>query len=103
MLSVRAPIGRVSVADRECAIGRGLCIIRARTPEDGRYLEFALRAMESQWDAIEGSGSVFGNATRRDLETLPVPWPEDAAYRRAIARILGTLDDKSEGTDVYWL
>jgi type I restriction enzyme S subunit len=96
LLSVRAPIGRVNVADRKCAIGRGLSIIRPRTPEDGRYLEFALRMEEPNWDAIEGSGSVFGNATRRDLEALCLPWPEGANDRRAIAHILGTLDDKIE-------
>jgi type I restriction enzyme S subunit len=31
LLSVRAPIGRVNVADRVCAIGRGLSIIRPKT------------------------------------------------------------------------
>mgnify|MGYP005831482277 CR=1 FL=1 len=96
LLSVRAPIGRVNVADRKCAIGRGLSIIRARNPEDQRYLEFVLRAVGPRWAAIEGGGSVFGNATRSDLEMLVVPWPNDAAQRRAIAHILGTLDDKIE-------
>ncbi len=67
-----------------------------RNPEDGRYIEFALRAKEAHWVAIEGSGSVFGNATRRDLETLAITWPEKAAVRQAIAHILGTLDDKIE-------
>jgi len=96
MLSVRAPIGRVNVANRECAIGRGLAIIRPKAPEDGRYLEFTLRIMEPIWMAIEGGGSVFGNATRRDLETLRVLWHESEYERRAIAHILGTLDDKIE-------
>ena len=95
LLSVRAPIGRVNVADRRSAIGRGLSIIRPRNPEDGRYIEFVLRMLETTWQAIEGSGSVFGNATRKDLETLRVPWPP-AGARRAIAHILGTLDDKIE-------
>src|SRR5579875_1458904 len=96
LLSVRAPIGRVNIADRECAIGRGLAIIRPKAPEDARYLEFALRLQEPRWHAIEGSGSVFGNATRSDLESLPLPWPESPHERRAIAHILGTLDDKIE-------
>jgi type I restriction enzyme S subunit len=95
LLSVRAPIGRVNVADRKSAIGRGLSIIRPRDPEDGRYIEFVLRMLETAWQAIEGSGSVFGNATRKDLETLRLPWPS-ADARRAIAHILGTLDDKIE-------
>jgi len=96
LLSVRAPIGRVNAANRKCAIGRGLSIIRPKMREDGRYLEFALRMLEPTWQAIEGTGSVFGNATRRDLEALRVPWPERKCDRRAIAHILGTLDDKIE-------
>ena len=96
LLSVRAPIGRVNVADRECAIGRGLSIVRSRNPKDGRYIEYALRYVEPGWQAIEGGGSVFGNATKHDLETLPLPWPRNSADRDAIAHILGTLDDKIE-------
>jgi type I restriction enzyme S subunit len=96
LLSVRAPIGRVNIADRTCAIGRGLAIIRPKAQKDGRYLEFVLRMLEPTWHLIEGGGSVFGNATRRDLETLRIPWHENACERHAIAHILGTLDDKIE-------
>ncbi|MDE2927595.1 MAG: restriction endonuclease subunit S [Acidobacteriota bacterium] len=96
LLSVRAPIGRVNVADRECATGRGLAIIRPLVPSDARYLEFVLRHMESNWDVLESGGSVFGNATKRDLQSLPLPWPSDGTERQAIAHILGTLDDKIE-------
>jgi type I restriction enzyme S subunit len=52
--------------------------------------------LEPTWHLIEGGGSVFGNATRRDLETLRIPWHENACERSAIAHILGTLDDKIE-------
>jgi type I restriction enzyme S subunit len=96
LLSVRAPIGKINIANRECAIGRGLSIIRARDPKEARYIEFALRNMENFWNTIEGGGSVFGNATKDDLERLSIPWPENRSERRAIAHILGTLDDKIE-------
>ena len=96
LFSVRAPIGRVNIADRECATGRGLAIIRPRLPSDARYLEFALRSLDSEWDVLESSGSVFGNATKRDLQSLPLPWPYDESERSTIAHILGTLDDKIE-------
>jgi len=96
LFSVRAPIGRVNIADCECAIGRGLSIIRAKSPNDRRYLEFALRLNEASWHTIEGGGSVFGNATRSDLEDFLLPWPGFPTDRRAIAHILGTLDDKIE-------
>ena len=96
LLSVRAPIGRVNIADRECATGRGLAIIRPHNKSDARYIEFLLRNMGTSWDAIEGSGSVFGNATKRDLEMLPLPWPRHNQERNTIAHILGALDDKIE-------
>jgi type I restriction enzyme S subunit len=96
LLSVRAPIGRVNIANQKCAIGRGLSIIRPKSREEARYLEFALRLEQPKWRAIEGGGSVFGNATRHDLETLLLPWPEGKNVRRSIAHILGTLDDKIE-------
>ena len=95
LLSVRAPIGRVNLADRECAIGRGLAIIRPRCTSDARYLEVALRQVERSWVAIEGGGSVFGNATKQDLETLSLRWPV-RAERRAIGCVLGHLDDRIE-------
>jgi len=95
LLSVRAPIGRVNVADRHCAIGRGLAIIRPRDPNEARYIEFALRYLEASWAAIEHSGSVFGNARRGDLEALRLPWP-DPSRRQEVARTLGALDDKIE-------
>ena len=96
LFSVRAPIGRVNIADRECAIGRGLAIVRSHSQSDARYIEFVLRNLESSWTVIEGSGSVFGNATKRDLESLSIRWPCDESERASIAHVLGTLDDKIE-------
>ncbi len=95
LFSVRAPIGRVNIADLECAAGRGLAIIKPFVRSDTRYLEFCLRHMESSWNVLEDSGSVFGNATRKDLESLSLPWPPQSE-RCAIAHVLGTLDDKIE-------
>jgi len=96
LFSVRAPIGRVNIAEVECSIGRGLSIIRARSHADRKFIEFALRNMEQQWQVIEGGGSVFGNATRRDLATLSLPWPGNPLEREAIGYLLGALDDKIE-------
>jgi type I restriction enzyme, S subunit len=95
LLSVRAPIGRVNIADRVCCIGRGLSIVRAKSDLDQRFIEFVLRLLEPSWQSVEGGGSVFGNATKKDLENLLVHWPSPFE-RQAIAYILGSLDDKIE-------
>ena len=93
--SVRAPIGRVNIADRECCIGRGLSIIRAKSDLDQQYIEFVLRLLEPSWQSVEGGVSVFGNATKKDLEQLSIHWPSPLE-RQAIAHILGSLDGKIE-------
>jgi len=95
LLSVRAPIGRVNISTELCSVGRGLAIIRGNNSTDTTFLEFYLRSLKDQWDALESQGSVFGNAKKEDLEKLSVVWPEQE-IRRAIAHILGTLDDKIE-------
>jgi type I restriction enzyme S subunit len=95
LFSVRAPIGRVNIANTKCATGRGLAILRPRDPRDARYIEFVLRSLEASWSRLEGGGSVFGNATKKDLETLAIPWPEPME-RQAIGEVLAGLDDKVE-------
>jgi hypothetical protein len=57
----------------------------------------AANALRGSIDAGEcRGGSIFGNATRSDLESLVIPWPRRESERTAIAHILGTLDDKIE-------
>jgi len=95
LFSVRAPIGRINIADRECAIGRGLAIIRCPNATDTHYIEFLLQCMESVWSAMDSGGTVFGNATKKDLENLPIRWPS-VQERQITSRILCALEDKIE-------
>lgn len=95
LFSVRAPIGRINIADRECAIGRGLAIIRCPNATDTHYIEFLLQCMESVWSAMDSGGTVFGNATKKDLENLLIRWPS-VQERQITSRILCALEDKIE-------
>ncbi|MBT9143060.1 MAG: hypothetical protein DDT29_01459 [Dehalococcoidia bacterium] len=95
LFSVRAPIGEINRVTEDCSIGRGLAAIRADSYLDTTYIEYVLRYIRREWEILEGQGAVFGNAKKSDLENLPVPWPGDEK-RRAIAHILGSLDDKIE-------
>ncbi|MEM2125996.1 MAG: restriction endonuclease subunit S [Candidatus Methanosuratincola sp.] len=95
LFSVRAPIGRINIASERCCIGRGLAAIRLKHSQDRTFVEYALKGMSNQWDIFEEGGSVFGNARKEDLQSLEIIWPAPE-IRRAIAHILGTLDDKIE-------
>jgi type I restriction enzyme S subunit len=96
LLSVRAPIGRVNRSQTECAIGRGLVALRGlfgKVCTD--YLEYWLRFYEPRWHQHESAGSVFANLSTADLRRLEIPLPP-LSEQRAIAEVLGALDDKIE-------
>ncbi|MGE5481549.1 MAG: restriction endonuclease subunit S [Bacteroidota bacterium] len=87
--------GRMNWADQEYAIGRGLAAIRhKRVPE----LQPFVRAVVEYYlpDLLaQATGSTFPNVTVEQLARIPYPrLPE--LEQRAIAHILGTLDDKIE-------
>lgn len=73
LVSVRAPVGRINLADRRLILGRGLCAIRAGEARRG-FLWQALRLFFREED-IMGGGSIFQSVTKRDMEGLRLPWP----------------------------
>ena len=71
LLSVRAPVGAVNVADRTYGIGRGLCAIRSLAMSH-RYLYYWL---SSQTELLESmaTGSTFSAISASDVANLVVP------------------------------
>ncbi len=87
--------GRMNWADYDYAIGRGLAAVRHKEGFD--YQPFIRGLIESKLPYLLASatGSTFPNVSRPQLLELPCdipPLPE----QKAIAHILGTLDDKIE-------
>ena len=68
-------------------------VLKGATDEDTRFLYYALSMV-----AIRPfiSGSVQAKLSQGNLNKIPVPFPPEQSVRRAIAHILGTLDDKIE-------
>jgi len=87
--------GRMNWADREYAIGRGVAAIRHKKrtelqPFVRAVIEHGLPGLLAQ-----ATGSTFPNVSATQLAGLW--WPSlDEDEQRAIAHILGTLDDKIE-------
>ena len=87
--------GRMNWADREYAIGRGIAAIRHREEPALQPLVRGIIEVELPVLLAEATGSTFPNLASNQLANIPVPdltKPE----QRAIAHILGTLDDKIE-------
>lgn len=93
LLSVRAPVGALNIADQDYGIGRGLAAILA-TDSDQNYLWYALHYRVSAFSRT-AQGTTFTAINKKDLYSLPIPWPSLREQRR-IAEVLQTVDDAIE-------
>ena len=87
--------GRMNWADQEYAIGRGVAAIRHK--KGAEYQPFLRAVIEFRLSDLlaQATGSTFPNVSFSQLANVPCP-PLAAEEQRAIAHILGTLDDKIE-------
>jgi len=79
-------------------LGQRLVLLRPeRRTVDGRFLLYALMstAVQAEIHSYDGMGSTVSNLRIPSLEKLTIPLPP-LTEQRAIAHILGTLDDKIE-------
>lgn len=100
VITREAPMGEVCQipSGLRCCLGQRMVLLRPdRSQADGRYLLFALqsRAVQTQIMWAEGTGSTVSNLRIPDLKKLNIPSPP-LPEQRAIAHVLGTLDDKIE-------
>ncbi len=87
--------GRMNWADREYAIGRGVAALRHKRDLQLQPLVSAVIELELPNLLAQATGSTFPNVSARQL--ADVPWPSiPERDGRAIAHILGALDDKIE-------
>lgn len=96
LISVRAPVGAVNLADRDYCIGRGLAAILPR-----RYPPTFIAAAvnnRSRELARVSQGTTFDAIGKRELHSLEVYSPE-LPIATKIAEVLDTLDAAIRGTE----
>jgi len=74
LLSVRAPVGRINVANGRIVIGRGLCAVRSRLGHPCLLL-FQLKDCFKEEDTM-GGGTIFRAVTKDDVHKIELIQPE---------------------------
>ncbi|WP_294052713.1 restriction endonuclease subunit S [Thiolapillus sp.] len=95
LFCVRGSTGRMNWADQEYAIGRGIAAIRHKSSPELQPLVRAVIKYNLPDLLAQATGSTFPNVSSSQLAQLWWP-PLVFSEQRAIAHILGTLDDKIE-------
>ncbi len=74
LMSVRAPVGTLNIALKECCIGRGLAALRHKQNAQS-YLYYLLSTFKTRFDILDSSGTTFGALTKDVLFKLKVVIP----------------------------
>lgn len=70
LFSVRAPVGRLNIADCDLIIGRGLAAIKHRGGQNS-YLYYLLKTAFASEDII-GNGAIFNSVSKNELARFPI-------------------------------
>ncbi len=69
LLSVRAPVGDINIAMKECCIGRGLSALKHKSNSLG-YSYLVLKNLRVYFDGYNTEGTVFGSVNQNTLKSL---------------------------------
>ena len=92
LISVRAPIGALNIANEQCCIGRGLAALTTNeTLCDPKYLWYGLECKVDELNS-KGTGSTFKAINKKTLAETEIPLPSLEEQHR----IAATLDKVSD-------
>ena len=75
LFSVRAPVGRINIANEKIVIGRGIAALRSNRCEQN-FLFYALKSHFFKEDMM-GGGSIFAAVTKKDLHGVVMLQPSE--------------------------
>ena len=92
LMSVRAPVGDLNIANKECCIGRGVCSIRSKTGD--RFVYYLLKVNLRLIQSYSG-GTTYQSINKKEVNELPLFVPT-LIIQQKIASILSAYDNLIE-------
>ena len=74
LMSVRAPVGAMNIANNDCCIGRGIASLSSKVGST-THLYYILDDLRMKFENINSAGTTFGAITKDGLYGLPVVVP----------------------------
>ncbi|MCP4179704.1 MAG: restriction endonuclease subunit S [bacterium] len=76
LMSVRAPVGDLNIANNNCCIGRGIASLRSRL-RCNTHLYYLMNDVRNQFNISNDEGTIFGSITKDALYEIIVIKPID--------------------------
>ncbi len=90
LMSVRAPVGPVNFATKQCCIGRGLASIRVTEQFDKDFLFLFFKHIENE---LTGNiGAVFNSINKSQIENISIPVPPLSDQKQIVEKLDTAFD-----------
>lgn len=97
LVSVRAPVGDVNMANEKCCVGRGLASIRHKT-RSRSYTYYTMQSLQEVFSRYEAEGTIFGSINKTDFQTLSHLRPPNEIIE-VFERLVYSLDQSIENNE----
>ena len=100
LCSVRAPVGRLNIANKRIVIGRGLCAIRSKANCQGFIYQQLKRLFEED---IIGGGTIFKAVTKSEIHDIKMVLPHKGLvqhFEGLIVPVFGLLKSLTNKNDI---
>lgn len=81
LLSVRAPVGDMNIANNDCCIGRGLAAMNSKESFDV-FLFYVMKYFKTIFERRNSEGTTFGSITKNDLRSLQLSYPSSSILKK---------------------
>ncbi len=92
LVSVRAPVGDINMANEDCCVGRGVAAVRHKSGATS-YTYYSMSNLYPEFARFEAEGTVFGSINKQSFENLPFVIPPTEVVG-AYEHQTGPLDDQ---------
>ena len=96
LLSVRAPVGDINIANENCCIGRGLASLKSKN-NDNSFLLYMLLNLKDYFNIYNGEGTVFGSINKDTLNNIKVLIPTEKDIHK-FEETVGRFDEIIENS-----
>ena len=79
LMSVRAPVGALNIANNDCCIGRGLSALSSKIGSM-THLYYLMNDFRLKFEGMNSAGTTFGSITKDELFSLPVIIPTKSVF-----------------------
>lgn len=86
LMSVRAPVGDLNIAQEKCCIGRGLCAILHKS-ESTSFTYYLFKSLSAKFLSFNSEGTVFGSINQNNLKSIRYIEPSSSLIERFIQTI----------------